>query len=321
MKVKIREPPSQITLAFSCCCTTLMLWRTLNISATSPRFVPDEEVTQIKVCNQHWHLMVETAKFTLKKLKLIMTVSGSRNLTLLKAWLQLILEFPWWIRYWNSNLLYLDFRTSLLSAYVAYLPEFLKISLLESASRHMPTRSCVQSYYIENVKAPFSNLLLISLKKLLPIYWKRLQQSTSWKEFKEVQCYETPPGSKNSIGSIYYVEKSAHNWLWITSLLPWPHHRAWSRYGRFDQNGNPILFVVLCRRWWSPIEIIESCNANVNSFDIIYVKYDLTSEALTSKDHSSPSGSPCTHIEVKYFQKRKWCTTLSSYHITYTWAG
>ena len=111
-----------------------------------------------------------------------------------------------------------------------------------------------------------------------------------------------PARIQKSLGNIYYVEESAHNRLWITSPSPWPHHRAWSRYGRTDQNGNPILFAVLCRRWWSPKEIIESCNARVNIFDIIHVKYDVTTEALTSKDHLSLSGSPCTQTDVKYFQ-------------------
>ena len=56
----------------------------------------------------------------------------------------------------------------------------------------------------------------------------------------------------------------------------------------------------------------------MNSFDIIYVKYELTSEALTSKDHSSLSGSTCTHIEVINFQNENivalYLPTISPIH-------
>lgn len=56
----------------------------------------------------------------------------------------------------------------------------------------------------------------------------------------------------------------------------------------------------------------------MNIFEIIHVKYDLTTEALTSKEHSSLSGSPCTQIEVKYFQNENivplYLPTISPIH-------
>lgn len=46
--------------------------------------------------------------------------------------------------------------------------------------------------------------------------------------------------------------------------------------------------------------------------------YDLTTEAFTSKDHSSLSGSPCTQIEVMYFQNKNivphYLPTISPIH-------